>query len=108
MLATVRKQLFTPVLTHTLRSTSVIGTITAMRFNSTAGATKSTEDSPDLAFSKEFTQKDYDEHIKEEIQFEKSKDGGKSHIKYNIKGFKDLQDKGDKTAQQQERPEDFM
>lgn len=108
MLSRTLKQL-TPAISTALRCNVMASTTSVVRFytsGATTGNSKPSED--EHAFNKEFSQKDYDEHVKEEIEYERSSDGGKTHIKYNIEGFKDLQDKGDKTAQEQERPEDYM
>ncbi|KAH3663430.1 hypothetical protein WICMUC_005956 [Wickerhamomyces mucosus] len=83
---------------------------TALRF--TSSSTTSSESTPPSKdsekFNTEFTQKDYDEHVKETIEYEKSDGDGKKHIEFNIKGFKDLQEKGNRTAEEQDRPEDYM
>lgn len=40
--------------------------------------------------------------------FIENKISGKEFVKENYKGFKDLQDKGNKIPEEQDRPEDFM
>lgn len=62
------------------------------------------------AFNVEITQEELNQMKKLSDEFGKSKDksDSKKFAQENAKGFKDLKDKGKRTAEEQDRPEDYM
>jgi hypothetical protein len=80
---------------------------TALRWTSSATSTGSRPSDDEKPFNTEVTQEEINIHIKEYDTFMKNGDS-KEYVKQHYKGFKDLQDKGEKTAEEQDRPEDYM
>lgn len=59
------------------------------------------------AFNEEISQEELNEMKKFSDEFAKKQTSEKASAKYS-KGFKDLKDKGNRTAEEQNRPEDYM
>lgn len=59
------------------------------------------------AFNEEISQEELNEMKKFSDEFAKKQSSEKSSTKY-AQGFKDLKDKGQRTAEEQNRPEDYM
>ncbi|KAH3663431.1 hypothetical protein WICMUC_005957 [Wickerhamomyces mucosus] len=72
--------------------------------DSTVSHTKPSQDTS--KFNKEFNQQEYDHNAEQHSDL--TNKSGKEHVEHNTKGFKDLQEKGSRTAQEQNRPEDYM
>lgn len=80
-----------------------------VRWTSSSTSTPNSEPiDEDAPFNTEVSQEEIDANIKDYDKFVHNETSGQEFVKQHYKGFKDLQDKGTKTPEEQERPEDYM
>lgn len=62
----------------------------------------------DEAFNTEVSAEELKKNTKAYEDFKSGKHSSKKHVENSHEGFESLKDKGDKTAKEQDRPDDFM